>query len=855
MNDPNTTTTTPPPPLPSGSASAPGTGTSAAAAPAPGPTPPLKVSLGQGLNSPHARRRELLAADPVGSLATLLGSHTGREAWWCASIFGDQDDVDEKTGQPRCPGCPGDHRRKEGWEGSVALPMDLDYQDQRGKHAAPPEDMALRLLDAVRAGEIPASLYHATPRGGRPVPVLDRPTSDPKEWDAAAAGACALTAAALARLDLAPRPGRGGFKVDGASRDRARLLYTPRATVRGVERDAEVEVVRGPYTIAELASHAPPEAPKPPPSSQGKTGTTAGAGARLSGATPYGAAALKAEIARVAGATEGERNSTLFQAAANVIELENGGQLPSGTAEAELVTAAVSAGLTGKEAQRTVKSARKRVGGKARTPPAPNAATARPPWRRALEDTGNAQRLLSLRADDLRYCGAWKKWLVWDGTRWHVDETGLALHATKEVKRTIRAEAKAEKSKKRRRDLLSWARASGMAERRRAMLALAACDPRVTVTVEQLDADPALLTALNGTVDLRMGTLRPHRRGDLITKLAPVRFVPGAPCPRWRRFLTEIFASDQALVKYQQRALGYAATGEVREHVLHFLHGDGANGKSTEIEVVLAVLGEYATAAPRDLLILRTSDAHPTEFADLFGRRLVVATETGEGRRWDEAKLKWLTGGDTLKGRRMREDFWEFTPTHKLWVLGNHKPEVRGIDDGVWRRLRLVPYAVKFWDRSDPDAPADGPFADPALKEALLAESEGILAWIVGGAVAWYAQGLAPIPPAVLVATAAYREESDHVGAFLAARCVLVPGIQTRKAEVRDAYESWCKAEGERPLGRNAFAPRLRRHGIKKGTRDSKGESWKGVALRTETQDESEAQGRSAGGPGAGALS
>lgn len=795
--------------------------------------PACVITLGAAKEHPHGTRRTLDATDPVRSLAEVIAGHAGHEAWWAAGVYGPCVTIDPETGHRSCPGCVGNHRHTDGWLRSVAVPLDIDYYDESRKHAVPPPDLAQRLAGVIDAGEIPASLRHPTPRGHRPVPVLDVPTADPDVWKAAAIGACALAEAALILRGLAPQVGRGGFVVDkDASCDLARLLWTPRATVDGVTRGAAVVIVRGPYTLAELADHAPPEAPKPPPPRQWKPGSKTSAATSPSGATPYGAAALKAEIERVAGATEGERNNTLFRAAANVIELENGAQLPSGTAEAELVTAAVSAGLTGKEAQRTVKSARKRIGGKGRKPPATPVATAKPPWRIALEDTGNAQRLVARHGENLRYCGAWKKWLVWDGMRWRVDETGLALHATKDVKRTIRAEAKAERNKQRRKDLRNWARASGMAERRRAMLALAACDPRVTVTVEQLDADPTLLNALNGTVDLHTGVLRPHRRTDHLTRLTPVRFVPGAPCPRWQIFLTEIFTGDQGLTDYQQRALGYAATGEVREHVLHFLHGDGANGKSTEMEVVLAVLGDYATAAPKDLLLWREFDAHPTEVADLFGRRLVVASETGEGRRWDEAKLKWLTGGDRLKARRMREDFWQFDPTHKFWVSGNHRPEVRGTDDGIWRRLRLVPYAVKFWNSADPMAPAAGPFADPALKETLLAESEGILAWIVEGAVSWYAQGLAPIPPAVLGATQEYRADSDQLGRFLAARCVVSPGNRVRKATLREAYELWCKQEGEPPRSTGAVKEALRRHGITTDRkRDGHGEWWVGVTL------------------------
>ena len=264
-----------------------------------------------------------------------------------------------------------------------------------------------------------------------------------------------------------------------------------------------------------------------------------------------------------------------------------------------------------------------------------------------------------------------------------------------------RAEAEANEQLRKAKERLAWAIKSQDRRRLDAMIALAKSDAPIPARAADFDADPWLLNVQNGVLNLRTGELMPHAPEHLCSKLAPVTFDAGAHCPTWHAFLHRIFAGDAELIDYLQRWLGYCLTGQVSEQYLHALWGSGANGKSVLIGTVLALLGDYgATAAPE--LLLARDGKHPTEVADLQGRRFVCSVETDEGRRLAEAAVKSLTGGDTVKARRMHENFWEFSPTHKLALVTNHKPKVTGTDHAIWRRLRLIPFEVTI-----PDAEQD----------------------------------------------------------------------------------------------------------------------------------------------------
>jgi putative DNA primase/helicase len=290
-------------------------------------------------------------------------------------------------------------------------------------------------------------------------------------------------------------------------------------------------------------------------------------------------------------------------------------------------------------------------------------------------------------------------------------------------------------------------------------------------------------------------------------------------------------ADDLERVEFLRRFLGYCLTGDVREHTLCFWYGPkGGNGKSTLTELLFHVMGDYAAKAAPDLLFRsEKSDRHPTELADLFGVRLAVCNETSRVRAWDEPTIKDVTGGDVIKARRMREDFWSYTPTHKLVVFGNNKPRLQNPDDGgMQRRLRLVPFDVTF--RASPDR---------KLGAALRDEAAGVLRYLVDGCLAWQRDGLTD-PPAVTKATGAYFAEEDLIGRFVADRCQLDPAAKVPRKTLREALVEWADEAGERPPSAKAIAKWLQDHGVtEKRVRTEAGsrDGWLGIRLRDLTDD------------------
>jgi putative DNA primase/helicase len=370
------------------------------------------------------------------------------------------------------------------------------------------------------------------------------------------------------------------------------------------------------------------------------------------------------------------------------------------------------------------------------------------------------------------------------------------------------------------------------------MVALAESEPGVAVPAEAWDTDHQLLNVENGTIDLRTGELRPHRQSDLITKLCPVVFDPGARCPRWERFEREIFAGDDSVIRYMRRKVGYALTGLDQVQEIDILHGDGSNGKSVYLDTVRGILGDYGCEAEPSLLLASTNDnKHPTGLADLCGRRFVTASETDDGKRFAEAFVKRLTGNRTIKARRMREDFFEFPRTFKVFLATNAKPEIRGTDHGIWRRIRLVPFNVRFVSKSTPVAPPTVLHEQEGLIDELMNEASGILALFVRGCLEWQREGMNP-PPAVVAATEEYRQEMDTVAAFIAERCnsfldhpTLKDQARTKPAALYQAYVEHTRTAGVEPLPARTFGGKLEKLGYKLDK--SNGRCWRcGIALR-----------------------
>jgi putative DNA primase/helicase len=404
----------------------------------------------------------------------------------------------------------------------------------------------------------------------------------------------------------------------------------------------------------------------------------------------------------------------------------------------------------------------------------------------------------------IRYCHAWGAWLVYRDGRWAVDVTDQIGRFAKETVESIFGEAEAARDDEERRAIRKWALESESRKRLEAMVILARSEDGIPIEPDQLDRDPWLLNVANGTIDLRTGDLRPHRRCDFLSKMAPVEFDPNAACLLWERTVATIMNDDPELIGYVRRSLGYALAGDPKEQVLFFLHGGGANGKSTMLNQVGDILGDYACTVQADLLMAKESEAHPTGLTDLEGRRFVTSIEVEDGRRIAESLVKSMTGGDKIRARRLYRDHYEFTPRFKLFVAANHKPVIRGTDHAIWRRIRLIPFGVTIPDdRQDRD-----------LARKLRTEWSGILNWLVRGCLEWQRLGLRP-PAAVADATSAYRAEMDNVGRFIEEACETSPGASCMAGNLYDAYARWCENNGVAPSNSKAFGNDLDERGFR----------------------------------------
>jgi putative DNA primase/helicase len=460
-----------------------------------------------------------------------------------------------------------------------------------------------------------------------------------------------------------------------------------------------------------------------------------------------------------------------------------------------------------------------------------------------LSDYTNALAFVRDHHTDVRYLESWGKWLHWTGTHWDCEVQGPIMQRAKDTIKRLLRQCEALEGER----LEQWMKhikASLNKGKLEAMIALAQDEPRVDIRLAALNTAPWLLPCANGTLDLRTGNLREAQRSDYLTAALTTAYDPTATCPVFEAFLWRIMggrvvnedadalrgeeleqyeaqnALARSFVDFLQRVFGQCLSGDVSEQDLYILYGTGANGKSTLINTLLALLGSYAMKASGELLMTTRSDRHPTERADLFGKRLVATIETQEAGRLNESFVKEATGGDPIRARRMREDFWEFLPTHKMLLATNHKPEIRGMDHAIWRRIKLIPFTVTI-----PEAEQD-----KALPTTLLHELPGILAWMVRGCLDWRAGGLRP-PQEVLLATEAYRQEQDVFEAFLATECFRTPNARVSAAEIYQTYEQWCGNNDIEPINKRAFGQRLGDCGCTPHQGTGGRREWVGVGL------------------------
>lgn len=442
-------------------------------------------------------------------------------------------------------------------------------------------------------------------------------------------------------------------------------------------------------------------------------------------------------------------------------------------------------------------------------------------------DTGNSLRLVAQHGHKIRYCWPWRKWLAWSGRAWSPDAEDVVMRLASRTVRRMYAEAAKIKDNDERKALWKHASSSESAQRRRAMMYLAQAEEEVACRHEIFDCDPWLLNCWNGTLDLHTGDLRGFRQEDYITKVIGTSFDQDAKCPRWLAFLDGVFDGNREMIQFIQRAAGYSMTGDVREDALFFLYGTGANGKTTLFSTLQKVLGPYAIEVSPGLLLTRHYESHPTIIMDLFGVRFAVSVEVGQGRRFDEERLKQLTGGDMIRGRRMREDTWQFDATHKIWLAANEKPQVTGQDYAMWRRIKLIPFQVKFTPPGEP-----GPDIDTSLRENLFAdERAGILTWMLEGCLSWQSDGLA-YPAEVKAATAEYQAEEDVVQQFIDSECVVGPDLQDGAGDLHKAYQRWARQTRNRSLTATALGKRFGDKGFEGGhTADRSRRIRKGLQL------------------------
>lgn len=444
-------------------------------------------------------------------------------------------------------------------------------------------------------------------------------------------------------------------------------------------------------------------------------------------------------------------------------------------------------------------------------------------------DTANARRLYDACFDRVMWVGRWDKFLAWDGRRWKLDYDRTVDRYAKKVADDLwrefgRLVKDADEGSKK--TMLRHVSKSNDAWSIKHMVDLSRTD--FAIDHEIFDTHSTLLNVKNGTLDLETGECYPHSKSDYLTKLAPVVFDPKARCPLWRQFLATVFGDDPELIEYVKRLVGYSIAGGSEEHILPFLYGTGANGKSTFVETIMKLLGtDYAMKGAPDLLMSKRNDSHPTDRADLFGKRFVACVETEAGKLMAESLVKEMTGGDRLRARRMREDFWEFVPTHHIWLVGNHKPTIRGTDEGIWRRIKLIPFDVVI-----PEKKRDG-----KLPAKLARELPGILNWAIEGYRAWHDGGLVE-PNVVSASTDDYRTEEDVIGNFIDECCELGDDFV---APATRLFEEFGKDTGSK-LGQRRFGSDLRSRGFERtritsGTLKGK-HGWRGLRLRSTARAE-----------------
>jgi putative DNA primase/helicase len=466
---------------------------------------------------------------------------------------------------------------------------------------------------------------------------------------------------------------------------------------------------------------------------------------------------------------------------------------------------------TEKEAQATLKSAyghpqrEPAIPGLEKESKLPNEDTLKALNELHLTDVGNSEAFALLYSDKFRFDYTRKKWVVFDGLRWRIDADGITTEAIKETaKKRLVAAALIENDDEYRKKAVKWALTSENRFRLSGGLELAQSKPPFPISTEQFDTDQYLLGCTNGVIDLRTGELRKGRQEDYIMKTTAIAYNLLAGCPRWLQFLDEIFLGNTELIDFIHRAIGYSLTGDISEQCLFICYGTGWNGKSKFLAILRALLGDYARNTPFSTFAEKNRDIATNDVAALAGVRLVTASETGESQRLNEARIKAMTGGDPITARFLYGEFFDYLPAYKVWLAVNHKPVIRGTDEGIWRRIRLIPFEASF--KANPD---------PYIEEKLKVELEGILRWADEGCLKWRKERLGMVEK-VKTATEEYRQESDVIAQFLAECTIETETAKVKASDLYEAYKKWCEETGEEPISGNAFGRRMKEKGYER---------------------------------------
>jgi putative DNA primase/helicase len=406
-------------------------------------------------------------------------------------------------------------------------------------------------------------------------------------------------------------------------------------------------------------------------------------------------------------------------------------------------------------------------------------------------------------AETLRYVAKWGKWLIYDGAKWNDDEKLQAFTMARNICRTAAKPISRNNKNKEAKTVAS-------ARTRAAVISLAQSDPCHAASVDQWDTDPWLLNTPDGVIDLKTGLIRDHDPADYLTKITAVTPDRAMPIPLWRKFLITITANDIRLQNYIRRMLGYALTGITIEHALFFWYGTGANGKGVLMNTVAKIMSDYHKTASQDTFTTSTNERHPTDLAMLRGARLVTVSETEQGKRWAESRIKMMTGGDPITARFMRQDFFEYDPQFKLMISGQHRPGLNAVNEALRRRINMLPFTVTIPEKE----------RDKKLTEKLKTEWPGILAWMIEGCLEWQRIGLQP-PQIVVDATSDYLKSEDKLGRWIDECCERKDGWWTSSSDLFHSWKSWAEENNQYIGSHMKFSTDLQEAGFEKEDRRS----------------------------------